>query len=118
MQSIEQISDLTCHKISPNADKRCNRLFLDEYSVIDNKLLMTITSIINTWLIILTLGIDVDNSSALAKKYKILTVQQVNDCRNYQLSTNVTCSNSDLNSEQQESINNFTIVYHSFLPFP
>ncbi len=30
-QDIEQISDLTCHKIPLNTNKPCTKSFLDEY---------------------------------------------------------------------------------------
>ena len=115
---IEQISDLRCHKITPNADKPYNKSFLDEYSVIDNKLaLMTITSMITAVLLLVITEIDADNST-IAKKYKAQTIGQVNNCGNYVSPTNVTCSNFGLNSEGHESISNISIVNHSFLPFP
>jgi hypothetical protein len=66
--------------MSPNADKPYYKSFLDEYSVIDNKLaLMTTTSIIDTGLFILTIRVDI-YSSAFAKKYNTQTVEQIDSC--------------------------------------
>jgi hypothetical protein len=68
-------------------------------------------------LLLVITGIDADNS-IIAKKYQAQTIGQVNNCGNYVLPTNVTCSNSGLNSEGLESIYNIGIVNHSFPPFP
>jgi hypothetical protein len=78
---------------------------------------MTITSMITAVLLLMITGIDADKST-IAKTYKAQTVGQINNCGYYASPTNVTCSNFGLNSEGHESINNISIVNHSFLPFP
>ena len=73
--------------------------------MIDNKLgLITITSTITAVLLFVMTGIDAVNS-ATAKKHKVQTIRQVNNCGNYVSPTNVTCSNFGLNPEGHESIN-------------
>lgn len=87
--------------------------------MIDNKLaLVTIISMISVGLFTLTMGTYVDDNNVFAKKLKTRIGEQVNDCGNNVLTTNVTCSNSGSNSEGHENINNMTIVHYSFLPFP
>jgi len=44
------------------------------------------------------LGTDAGNNS-LAIKYATQTVEQINNCGNYELSKNVACSNLNFNSE-------------------
>lgn len=80
---------------------------------------MTIVFTIATGLLlfILTIG-TYSYDNIFAKKYKTPTVQQVNDCGNYGLPTNITCSNSGFHTDGQENINNMTIVNYSPLPFP
>ena len=86
--------------------------------MIDNKLaLITITSMVMVGRLLVITGIDADNRT-IAKKYKAQTIGQINNCGNYVSPTNVTCSNFGLNSEGHESINNISIVNHSFQPFP
>jgi hypothetical protein len=63
------------------------------------------------------LGTDAGNNS-LAIKYATQTVEQINNCGNYELSKNVACSNLNLNSERVSINNNMTLVHQSFLPFP
>jgi hypothetical protein len=78
--------------------------------------LTTIISIITVGLIVVTIGIGSDGN-ALAKEYKkTQTITQVNNCGNYILPTNVTCSNS--NSEVQGNQNSLNTVAFSLLPFP
>ena len=75
-ENIEQISDLTCHKISPNADKPWIRSFLDERWEIDNELATMTFFTIAAGLFILTIGTFVDNE-VFAKKYKASTIEQL-----------------------------------------
>ena len=56
--------------------------------------------------------------SVFAKKYRNRIVEQVDDCGNYELPINETCSNSGLNIEEQENIDNMTTIHYSLLPFP
>jgi hypothetical protein len=58
----------------------------------------------------LMLGTGADNDTQ--------TVEQVNNCGNYELSNNVACSNFNLNSEHGSLSNNITLVHQLFLPFP
>ena len=114
---IEQISDFTCHKISPNIDKPKNKLFLDQCLQIKNKLaLLSAISIVVVGLFTLALGTGVNN--VFAKNYKPKIEQQINNCGNNALPANITCSNLSPNAEAQRNINNMTIVHYSLLPFP
>jgi hypothetical protein len=66
------MSDLTCHKISPNADKPYNKSILDDLLSIDNKLaLMTIIFILSAGLFISTIGTYADDSSVLQKSTRL-----------------------------------------------
>jgi hypothetical protein len=79
--------------------------------------LTIITSIIVIGLFILMLGTGADNDT-WAIKYTTQTVEQVDNCGNYELSNNVACSNFNLNSEHGSLSNNITLVHQLFLPFP
>lgn len=117
-QDIEQISDFTCHKISPNIDKPNSESFHDECLQIKNKIaLLVITSIVVAGVFTLTIGIGVNNT-VFAKNYKPQTEQQVNNCGNNASPANITCSNLSPNAEVQKNIDNTTIVHYLFLPFP
>lgn len=63
------------------------------------------------------LGTDADNNT-LAIKYTTQTVEQVNNCGNYELSNNIFCFNINLNFEHVSINNNMTLVHQSFLSFP
>jgi hypothetical protein len=65
----------------------------------------------------LTIGIYANNK-IFAKNYKPQKVEQVNNCGNNAGPTNITCSNSDPNTQIQRNINNITMTKYSFLPFP
>jgi len=117
-QDIEQISDFTCHKISPNIDKPNSKSFHDECLQIKNKLaLLSAISIVVVGLFTSTLGVEVNND-LFAKNFKPNTEQQINNCGNNALPANITCSNLSPNTEAQKNINNMTIVHNSLLPFP
>ncbi len=78
--------------------------------------LIAIISIITVGLLVVTVGIGVDGN-AQAKEYKkTQTMAQVNNCGNYILPTNITCSNSD--SEVQGNQNSLNSIAFSLLPFP
>ena len=78
--------------------------------------LIAIISIITVGLLVVTVGIGVDGN-AQAKEYKKThTMAQVNNCGNYILPTNITCSNSD--SEVQGNQNSLNSIAFSLLPFP
>jgi hypothetical protein len=114
----EQISDLTCHKISPNIDKPNNSSFLDEGLQISNRpMLVSIISIIAAGLFTMTI-LTHTNNNVFAKNYNPKTEEQVNNCGNNALSGNITCVNLGPNTEIQKNINNMTIMRYSHLPFP
>ena len=78
--------------------------------------LIAIISIITVGLLVVPIGIGVDEN-AQAKEYKkTLTTAQVNNCGNYILPTNITCSNSD--SDLQGNQNSLNSIAFSLLPFP
>lgn len=78
--------------------------------------LIAIIPIIIVGLLVVTVGIGVDGN-AQAKEYKkTQTIAQVNNCGNYILPTNITCSNSD--SEVQGNQNSLNSIAFSLLPFP
>jgi hypothetical protein len=78
--------------------------------------LIAIIPIITVGLLVVTVGIGVDGN-AQAKQYKkTQTIAQVNNCGNYILPTNITCSNSD--SEVQGNQNSLNSIAFSLLPFP
>ena len=78
--------------------------------------LIAIISIITVGSLVVTVGIGVDGN-AQAKEYKkTQTIAQVNNCGNYILPTNITCSNSD--SEVQGNQNSLNSIAFSLLPFP
>jgi hypothetical protein len=78
--------------------------------------LIAIIPIITVGLLVVTVGIGVDGN-AQAKEYKkTQTIAQVNNCGNYILPTNITCSNSD--SEVQGNQNSLNSIAFSLLPFP
>ncbi|HEY7573361.1 MAG TPA: hypothetical protein VH796_18535 [Nitrososphaeraceae archaeon] len=79
-------------------------------------ILRTIIIVITLGLLVITIGIG-HQLNALAKEYKkTQTVTQLNNCGNYILPSNVTCSNS--NSEIQGNQNNLNTIAFSLLPFP
>lgn len=78
--------------------------------------LIAIISIITVGLLVVPVGIGMDGN-AQAKEYKkTLMMAQVNNCGNYILPTNITCSNSD--SEVQGNQNSLNSIAFSLLPFP
>ncbi len=84
----------------------------------DNSLvLMIVIFAVVSELFTLTIGIYANNK-VFAKYYKPQTVEQVNNCGNNAVPTNITCSNSDPNTQIQKNINNITMTKYSFLPFP
>ncbi len=79
---------------------------------------MTITSIISAGLLVVTLAVDTDGSASAKKYKKTQTVAQVNNCGNYILPTNVTCSNISSNSKDYGDYNGVGATNPSLPPFP
>ena len=86
---------------------------------ISNKptLVFIIISIIAAGLFTLTIWNHTYNN-VFAKNRNPKTEEQVNNCGNNALPSNITCANLGPNSEIQENINNMTIMHYSHLPFP
>jgi hypothetical protein len=80
-----------------------------------SKALELIAIIITVGLLVVPVGIDTDGN-AQAKYKKTMMMAQVNNCGNYILPTNITCSNSD--SEVQGNQNSLNSIAFSLLPFP
>jgi hypothetical protein len=110
-----------CHKISPNVDKPNNKSFLDYCLQISNKpalrCIIIIFLIITAGLFSLTIWTRTYNN-VFAKNYKHKAEDQVNNCGNNALPSNMTCSNLGPDTAVQENINNMTIMHYSHLPFP
>jgi hypothetical protein len=86
----------------------------------NNKILvlMTITFIISAGLLVVTLAVDTDGSASAKKYKKTQTVAQVNNCGNYILPINVTCSNFNSNSKDNGDYDNVGATNPSLPPFP
>jgi len=76
-----------------------------------------ILSIITAGLFSSTIWIHTYNN-VFAKIYKHKAEEQVNNCGNNALPSNITCSNLGPDATVQENINNMTIMRYSHLPFP
>jgi hypothetical protein len=76
-----------------------------------------IISIITTGLFSLTIWTHTYNN-VFAKNYKPKAEEQVNNCGNNALPSNITCSNLGPDTAIQGNINNMTIMHYSHLPFP
>jgi len=78
--------------------------------------LIAIISIITVGLLVVPVAIGVDGNVQAKEYKKTQTMAQVNNCGNYILPTNITCSNSD--SEVQGNQNSLNSIAFSLLPFP
>ena len=76
-----------------------------------------IFSIIAAGLPTLTIWIHIYDN-VFAKNYKPKVEEQVNNCGNNALPSNITCSNLGPSTAIQENTNNMTIKHYSHLPFP